>query len=56
MVSLGPAVAIVQDKSVTVDFIATFPEADGSLEKADLGAFVLQSVSSTGAVLPIAIH
>jgi hypothetical protein len=53
MVSLGPAVAIVEDKSVTVDFIATFPEADGSLEKADLGAFVLQSVSSTGTFLPV---
>lgn len=53
MVSLGPAAAIVEDKTVTVDFIATFPEADGSLEKANLGNFVLQSVASGGAVLPV---
>jgi hypothetical protein len=50
MVSLGPAVAIVEDKTVTVDFIATFPEADGTLEKQNLGDFLLQSVSSTGTI------
>ena len=53
MVSLGPAMGIVEDKTVTVDFVNTFPEADASLEKANLGTFLLQSVSSTGDVLQV---
>lgn len=51
-VSLGPAVAILDPERnvVTVDFIATFPEADATLEKADLGTFVLQVSTPTGPV------
>jgi hypothetical protein len=54
-VSLGPAVAIVDpDRNVvTVDFVATFPEAGGTLEKANLGTFVLQSVAADGTTIQI---
>ncbi|HEV2853491.1 MAG TPA: hypothetical protein VHC97_11870 [Thermoanaerobaculia bacterium] len=49
-VLLGPAQARL-DRSrnvITVDFLATFPESDASLAKADLGTFVLQVVDSSG--------
>jgi hypothetical protein len=52
-VSLGPAAAIVDGNTVTVDLINTFPEASPALEKANLGSFILQSVASDGTVLPI---
>jgi len=54
-VLLGPAQARL-DRSryvVILDCIATFPEADPSLRKADVGTFTLQVVSSGGQTTPI---
>jgi hypothetical protein len=49
-VTMGPAVAAVDrsENAVTVDFIAAFPEQDASLEKYNLGTFVLQLRDPSG--------
>lgn len=54
-VSLGPAQARLDSSRnvVILDFLATFPEADPSLKKADLGTFTLQVTGSGGQVTPI---
>lgn len=54
-VLLGPAQArLDRSRSVVIlDCLATFPEADPSLKKADLGTFTLQAVSSGGQTTPI---
>jgi hypothetical protein len=54
-VPLGPAMALVDESRsvVSVDFLATFPEAAGTLEKADLGTLLLQAVAPDGTVIQI---
>jgi len=54
-VALGPAVALVDAtrNAIAVDFIATFPEKDANLQKADLGTFLLQVVAADGTVSQI---
>jgi hypothetical protein len=49
-VLLGPAQARLDRKrnTVVLDFLATFPEADASLVKANLGTFVLQAAGADG--------
>jgi hypothetical protein len=49
-VSLGPAQARLDSSRnvVILDFLSTFPEADASLAKADLGTFTLQVTGSGG--------
>jgi hypothetical protein len=54
-VTLGPALAEIdtQRQVVTLDLIATFPEQNSTLAKADLGTFQLQVRSTDGTVTKI---
>ncbi len=54
-VTLGPALAEIDDQRqvVVLDLIATFPEQNSTLAKADLGTFQLQVRSADGTVTQI---
>jgi hypothetical protein len=54
-VTLGPAMAQVDTKRgvVAVDFLATFPEQDKNLEKANLGTFLLQAKAANDTTVDI---
>jgi hypothetical protein len=54
-VPLGPAMALVDESRsvVSVDFLATFPEQAGTLEKAGLGTLLLQATAPDGTVIQI---
>jgi len=56
-VSLGPAAAQVDPVRdvVVVDFIATFPETNATLEKADLGSFVLQCIAPDKSTIDLGV-